>query len=448
MSQTPATTRARLGYIHRVRRLILPLCALAACSDGDLATAGGLTGTGSTTGDPPVDATDPSSPTTGTTTGTTTDDPTTQGPTTQAPTTADDPTTGPPSACAGTVSGSLWLDVVKHKNDLEGDVGRGLAVDGLGRLYYTTRSGTGTANDIIVRSRGTLGDAQKVIDLEGDGQQLPAAIAVDDDGSVVYLAAGDTAFAVQLSDGATLWERASGPLLIYRDVLADPLGGVFLRAGTGGPNNVVSLDPLGGERFKFDDDADGSEQTGFTQTADGGLILGFGTFTRSLNNVILVRKYTAGTNDIAWQQLHPRDAGIDYGSIVEAPDGALYIVGEESENALGGGPVLLHRLGPTGALEWSRQVAVNPKPFRHALARVVALPDGDALVGLAPLSTLFRVDVGGEPAGEIDLDDGLGEGLGIALHADRCSVVSFLRIATHELNNIPRTAYSLGRLVP
>ncbi len=425
-----------------MRRLTYTLLALTACSGRELATAGESSGSSdAATSDPPVETTGaPAAPTT-------TGDTTTTGDPDDATTL--EPTTGAPRECQSTPpSGLLWRETVKPTDDIDEEVGGGLAVDAQGRVYYTTWLGPDAPSEIVLRARDTTGEALASIDLEGEDQQRPTGIAVDAEGTVVYLAADDTALAVRLADGATLWERASGPLLRYRDVIADPQGGVFLRAGSGGPNNVVSLDPAGGERFGFADDATGPAQVGFTRAADGGLLLDFGSFTQPLNNTLVVRKYTAGTGDIAWQQLHPRDAALDYGSLVESPDGALYIVGEESEDAVHSGPVQLHRLGPTGALEWSVTVAINPQGWGDALARVVALPDGDALVGITGRTVLNRIDAAGQDAGEIDIDDGLAGGTSIALHADPCGVVSYLRVATDPQGNVTRPAYTVGRLVP
>jgi len=436
-----------------MRRLLLTLLpCLLGCADRTVASATDDAGSSSADSGPTTATTDPTPTTTGatpTTTGepstTTGDTPTTVGDTSITSDTDAPDFCGPPGQPHNT--GVVWQETLVAPKEGEGEVGDGVAVDAIGQIFFTTLTAEGT---LVVINRAIDGLSGGTATTPDGGRDRAESLALASDGTVLYIATASAVLAVDPSHGDLVWEHPAGDVLKFHDVLADPQGGVFARGIAGIPNGVVALDADGGTRFTFTDDADPNHgHAGFARTAEGALILAFDVDVNDASANLRTRQYTTNTSDIAWQRFYDRDAGVVISAAATAPDGAIYLAGEESKSDIPDGIVTLYRLGADGALEWAVAVIANQKLFGEARQALLVLADGDVLIAPTELPQVLRFNAAGEQVGKTDISDDMVDYTGMAMQQDPCGAVAFVHTGFREVAPDEwHRALTVGRLWP
>lgn len=416
-----------------MRRLLLALLpCLVGCADRTIASASD--DAGSSSADTTAPSTDPAPTTTGTSpTGepstTTGDIPTTAGDTSITSDTDVPEFCGPPGQPHNT--GVVWQETLVAPTLDVDVVGDGVAVDALGQIFFTTRTPEGT---LIVVNRNNAGLEGGTITTPGVGRSRAESLALASDGSALYIATASAILAVDPTNGDVLWEHAGGDVLTFHDVLADPQGGVLARGVAGFPNGVVALDADGGTRFTFTDDAEPNQgHAGFARTPDGGLILAFNVALEDASANLRARKYVPNSSEIAWQRFYDRDTSVVISAAATAPDGAIYLAGEESKSGIDDNMVTLYRLAADGALEWAVAVAENPRKFGEAPQGLLVLTSGDILIAPTELPQVLRLDPLGMQIGKTDISDDMVDYTGMAMQQDPCGAVAYIHTGFHEM---------------
>lgn len=221
----------------------------------------------------------------------------------------------------------------------------------------------------------------------------------------------ETTATLTAPDGATItWRRTydAGGSEVAHDVAATDDGYVFAGAVTtdraSSDAYLVETDAGGDPRWStsFGDDGD-QVLTGVVAVDDGYVVCG----TADTGFVV-------GTDDEGTERWRT-EVGIEVRDVARTADGGYVVAGRKDASA-GGATPLLGKLGPDGAVQWTRTYEEGTPSYFNA---VVQTPDGGyALAGYAGLNANWTLKTDGEGDREWSAAPREGEALDVALTAD------------------------------